>query len=313
MNSIMLMALGSTLDKTFYSLDMWFFEFFGKMQSSFLTIVAKFFTTFGDEKFVILFVLVAVALCFFKKTRKLGFALVLAMIIGTVITNGIAKPLFLRIRPYNTLQDNADYWSWYIGAGQLSESDFSFPSGHTTGATELCFVLFAYFMKNKKKFVAFIFPILAIFVAASRVYLMVHYVTDTIGAMFVGIVAGAIAIIVSKYICLIFEKVKFLDAIDAEKLFNKLDSNKKKVLSSCAISVAVVACFLVSFIPSLTEGGADAIRCDYNEDYDCQNEARCEIDENGNATYGDKYTEIAGHEGEFFCKYHWNQLNENNE
>ena len=128
---IVLMTLGNTIDKTFYGFDTAIFEFFGKMQCSFLTFVAKIFTSFGDEAFVIPMIILGV-LMLFKKTRKYGITLFFAIIIGTLITNVIVKPMALRIRPYNTLQGNADYWKWYIGAGALSESDYSFPSGHTT-------------------------------------------------------------------------------------------------------------------------------------------------------------------------------------
>ena len=150
MNPVLL-TLGDSLDKVFYSLDMWIFHFFGTIQNTFLTYVAKFFTTFGDETFVIPIIVLSVVLCFFKKTRKYGFSVLFAVIVGTLITNVVAKPMFLRIRPYNTLQENADYWSWYIGAGALSESDYSFPSGHTTSAFEIATALFICFKRIKRK------------------------------------------------------------------------------------------------------------------------------------------------------------------
>lgn len=44
-----LLTLGENIDKVFSSFDLWVFHFFGSMQCTFLTYVAKFFTTFGDE------------------------------------------------------------------------------------------------------------------------------------------------------------------------------------------------------------------------------------------------------------------------
>ena len=128
-----LLTLGENIDKVFSSFDLWVFHFFGSMQCTFLTYVAKFFTTFGDEGFIIPLVVVGAVLCLFKRTRKFGLSLIFAVVIGTLVTNIVVKPMALRVRPYNTLQGNADYWKWYIGAGALSESDYSFPSGHTTG------------------------------------------------------------------------------------------------------------------------------------------------------------------------------------
>ena len=114
-----LLTLGENIDKVFSSFDLWVFHFFGSMQCTFLTYVAKFFTTFGDEGFIIPLVVLGIVLCFFKKTRKFGFSLIFAVVIGTLVTNIVVKPMALRIRPYNTLQGNSDYWNWYIGAGAL--------------------------------------------------------------------------------------------------------------------------------------------------------------------------------------------------
>lgn len=304
-------SIGDKIDSAFFAFDTWVFSFFGAMQSGFLTTIAKIFTSFGDEAFVIPMAIFGAVLCFFKKTRKYGFALLFAIAIGTIVTNVVVKPMALRIRPYNTLQAT-DFWAqysvWYKGAGTLSESDYSFPSGHTTAAFEMAIAMALCFRSDKKKGLSYIPVIIAICTMGSRVYLMVHYATDVIGGLIVGSCAGVIAFFLSKLACLIFEKVKFLDAIDVSKLFKKLDADKSKKLSTCAICVVLVALFCVAFVPSLTEGGDEAIRCDYVGEYDCYNEAKCEIDEAGNPVYRDKYHELEGHEGEFFCKIHWNQL-----
>ena len=41
-----------------------------------------------------------------------------------------------------------------------------------------------------------------------------------------------------------------------------------------AVAVIAVAFFCISFIPALSEGGDTAVRCAYNEEYDCYNEAK---------------------------------------
>lgn len=304
-------ALGDKIDSAFFGFDMWVYSLFGAIQNDFFTVVAKIFTSFGDEAFVIPMAVFGIVLCFFKKTRKFGFALIFAIAIGTIVTNVVVKPMALRVRPYNTLQ-TTDMWSkysvWYTKAGTLSESDYSFPSGHTTAAFEMAIAMALCFRSEGKKGLSFIPPIIAVCTMGSRVYLMVHYATDVIGGFVVGTCAGVIAFYLSKLVCMIFEKVKFLDAIDVSKLFKKIKPEKVKTLSTCAVMLVLVALFCNSFIPSLSEGGNEATRCDYNEEYNCYNEAKCEIDENGNPVYRDKYPEIAGHEGEFFCKIHWKQL-----
>ena len=199
MFSPILLTIGDNIDKAFYAFDLWVFRFFGSMQCGFLTGVAKFFTAFGDENFTIPIVVLSVVLCFFKRTRKYGFSILFAVIIGTLITNVIAKPMVLRIRPYNTLQQNADYWSWYIGAGALSESDYSFPSGHTTSAVEVATALFLCFKSDKKK-IAWLFPCVALCTMGSRVYLMVHYATDVLGGLLVGVIAAVLGCLLMKLV-----------------------------------------------------------------------------------------------------------------
>ena len=226
MNPILIAAtLGDKIDSTFFGFDIWVFKFFGGIQNGFLTTVAKIFTSFGDENFVIPMAVLAVVLCFFKKTRKLGFSMLFAIAIGTIVTNVIVKPAVLRVRPYNTLQATsawAEYSKWYIGAGALSESDYSFPSGHTTAAFELAVSVALCLREKGKKKLSWIPPVIAICTMGSRVYLMVHYASDVIGGLIVGTISGVLAFYLAKLACKIFQKVKFLDNIDAEKVVKKI-------------------------------------------------------------------------------------------
>ena len=105
-------TLGDKIDSAFYGFDVAIYKIFGAMQNGFFTAISKVFTSFGDENFVIPLAVLGVILCLFKKTRKYGFALVFAIAIGTLVTNVVVKPMVLRIRPYNTLQ-NAPIWGEY--------------------------------------------------------------------------------------------------------------------------------------------------------------------------------------------------------
>lgn len=311
MNPILLAALGDTIDKTFYGFDTFVYTLFGAIQNGFFTLVAKIFTSFGDEAFVIPMAILGIVLCFFKKTRKYGFALIFAIAIGTIVTNVLVKPAVLRIRPYNTLQ-TTDFWEkysvWYKGAGALSESDYSFPSGHTTAAFEMAIATALCLRSDGKKGLSFIPPVIAICVMCSRVYLMVHYATDVLAGFIVGSCAGAIAYLLSKLVCALFEKVKFLDAIDVGKLFKKSPEKWSKI-GGCVLAVVITAFFFISFIPSLTEGGEYEKTCAYNHEnfgdeaeYDCYNSARVD-DEKYYAFDGD-----GDGDDDEYCKIHWKQL-----
>lgn len=177
----------------FDSFDMSVFTFFGEqIQGAAMNIVANFITFFGGSEFVIPMAVLGLVLSFFKKTRKFGMAVLFAVLIGTLITNLVMKPLYARPRPYVYYADNPLFMSWYEFAGAHVESDKSFPSGHTTAAFELGIAMFL--VLNKKY--SWIFPICSALVGLSRIYLMVHYVTDVLGGVLVGTFAGIMGYVI---------------------------------------------------------------------------------------------------------------------
>lgn len=292
MNQLLLTAtLGDKIDTAFYSLDMWVYNLFSAFHGPVMNKIAMAFTSFGDELFVIPVAVLAFVLCFFKKSRKYGFAILSAVVIGTLITNLVAKPAVLRIRPYNTLQGNADFWKWYTGAGAFSESDYSFPSGHTTGVFEIAVAAGICLKTKGKKLLSWVPAIIAVLTAASRIYLCVHYPTDVFGGIVVGTFAGVCGYFISVLACKICDKTK-LDTIDLGK---RLKFSSKTAVA--LVLVVIVAAFGLSFVTQFSEGG-DAQRCAYTEgDFQCYNEAKVDDED---------YPPI---DGEEYCKIHWKELN----
>ena len=203
----------------FDSFDMSVFTFFGEyVQSAFMNIVAEFITFFGGSEFVIPMAVAGALMIPFKKTRKFGLAVLFAVLVGTLLTNLVMKPLFARPRPYIYYADNPIFMSWHAFAGGHLESEKSFPSGHTTAAFELGVAIFLV-MKNKK--IAWIFPVFSALVGLSRIYLMVHYVTDVLGGVVVGTFAGIMGFVIMNAIIKKTANTKFAEFDLAEKFKKK--------------------------------------------------------------------------------------------
>ena len=100
-----------------------------------LTPIMKFITHLGDKG--ILWILIAVLLCCFKKTRPIGIMAGIALAMSVIINNAILKNLVARPRPY--LPET-------VGGQGLKllieeQGDWSFPSGHS-GASFAAAVVF---------------------------------------------------------------------------------------------------------------------------------------------------------------------------
>lgn len=117
----------------------------------------------------------AAALLVFRKTRKTGCVMAMALIMGLITANITLKPLVGRIRPYDLLE----------GIELLVERlhDFSFPSGHTIASFEGATAI-ALTCKKRYGIPALV---LASLIAISRLYLFVHYPTDVIVGCLLGI------------------------------------------------------------------------------------------------------------------------------
>lgn len=130
-------------------------------------------TLFGDAG--IFWIAFSIVMMLIPKTRKAGFAMGLALLMGLILCNLTLKPLIQRPRPYVFF----DHIAAYLSSG---ESDFSFPSGHTIASFEAATALV---LKNKKLGIPAM--ILAVLIAFSRLYLCVHYPTDVLASVVLGV------------------------------------------------------------------------------------------------------------------------------
>lgn len=172
------------------------------VRSDVLTPIMKFITHLGDKG--LFWILIAIVMLFFKKTRPLGIMAGIALVFSVLINNVLIKPNVGRIRPYEVVD----------GLKLLIEKqhDPSFPSGHS-GASFAAAVVFL--VKGPKK-IGIPAIIVAALIAFSRLYVGVHYPTDVI----CGIITGTFCAIISFMIWSITEKKaspKVADILAIEK------------------------------------------------------------------------------------------------
>lgn len=153
-----------------------------ELAGGFFTPFFKFVSLFGKQ----LVPLILLPLLFFKKTRRFGVAMTFGMLAGVLITNCCLKIVIARPRPY--ADTSSTFYQLWLTVGQAMESDNSFPSGHTCAAFSM--MTAAFLVGDRRK--SWVFFIFAVLVGISRIYLVVHYATDVIAGMIVGIAAGAI-------------------------------------------------------------------------------------------------------------------------
>ncbi|OPJ63846.1 phosphatase PAP2 family protein [Clostridium oryzae] len=131
---------------------------------------------------------ICILLILSKRYRRAGFTALTALVITTILGEGIIKHIVRRARPFTNIEDMK-----LLIARPIS---YSFPSGHTGASFAAATVLSKYF----KKYSLFIF-VLAVLIAFSRLYLYVHYPTDVLAGVILGIISGIMAnSFVNKYV-----------------------------------------------------------------------------------------------------------------
>lgn len=184
------------LNTTFYAFDKSAFlsaNALAKNASGFFTPFSQVFAILG--KGGIFFILLSIVLILFKRTRRMGVSMLLAIGVGALFTNVILKNAVARPRPYLS-EEFKPFWQ---AVGEHTESEFSFPSGHTTVTMTSMTALFL--SANKKwSWIGFVFSLI---MGLTRVYLVVHYLTDVIAGLIVGGVSG----VIGYYLCKLIFKV----------------------------------------------------------------------------------------------------------
>lgn len=113
-----------------------------------------------------------------RKYRRYGFVLLAGLALGVLTGNVILKNWIARPRP-----------CWLDPGVRLLiavPGDFSFPSGHTLSSAIGATIL----TRTDRRFGWAAIP-LAVLIAFSRLYLYVHFPSDVLGGMVLGVLIGA--------------------------------------------------------------------------------------------------------------------------
>lgn len=158
------------------SIELSILDWIQTLHTPFLDKIMVFITRLGDAG--IIWIVMSLVLLLIPKTRKSGVIMVAALIVDVLLCNVVLKNLVARTRPYD------------VNTGvQLLVArlhDYSFPSGHT--AASFASVAALYLAGEKKLWKPVL--VLACLIATSRLYLYVHYPTDVLGGILVGVVSG---------------------------------------------------------------------------------------------------------------------------
>ena len=137
----------------------------------------KFISSCGDFGLIWLILILASNLS--KYTRVASIDMLIALITSTLIGQVTIKTIVKRKRPCHTYPN--------VDMLVTVPNDYSFPSGHTITSFACSTVIFFFF--PIPGIIAYIYAFLT---GISRMYLFVHYLSDVMVAMILGIIIGYI-------------------------------------------------------------------------------------------------------------------------
>lgn len=171
------------------------------MRCQFLDIVMTIFSYMGEAGGI--WIISAIIMMCFRKTRATGVMLLCATAIGFVIGEIGLKNIVDRLRPF--LQNPE------VVPVIKPPSGYSFPSGHSCSSFAAATVIFA---RNKKIGISAL--IIASLIAFSRLYNYVHFPSDVIGGIILGVICAVVTII-------FFKKTGFDKKLSGDLKYKKIE------------------------------------------------------------------------------------------
>ena len=166
--------------ETLLNLDVGFLLFLqDSVRNPILNSIMIFITSLGNGG--MLWIAATVLLMIPKKTRKVGLMSAIALLGSLIINNNLIKNLVQRPRPFRTFPE--------LQIIIPTPSEFSFPSGHTSSS----FAAAAVFYRHLPKKLGVPSVVLAGLIGFSHLYVGVHYPTDVIAGVIMGILLSYMA------------------------------------------------------------------------------------------------------------------------
>ncbi|MDO5558160.1 MAG: phosphatase PAP2 family protein [Oscillospiraceae bacterium] len=148
------------------------------LHSEYSDVIFRNISALGNKGLV--WIIPALLMLFNKKWRKCSAMMLFALFASFIVGNCLLKNIVMRPRP-----------CWTDPSVELlikCPKDYSFPSGHSYSSFSAATSIFCF---NRKAGTAAL--ILASLIAFSRLYLFVHFPTDVISGMMLGIITGVVS------------------------------------------------------------------------------------------------------------------------
>ncbi len=154
------------------------------LRADFLTPIMKTASLFVNIG--ILWIVLGLILIIRKKTRMIGIMTLTSLALCIAVNNIFIKHLFARARPFDTYKDLIPLIK--------KPRDYSFASGHTTASFASAGILVRFLQKPYAAAVV----VFSVLVAFSRLYLGVHYPTDVLCGILIGITGSTLVYLLFK-------------------------------------------------------------------------------------------------------------------
>jgi membrane-associated phospholipid phosphatase len=156
-------------------LDITILQWIHTQSTPFLDGLFLFFTTIGNVEYILPITVLILAYLVYRRKRQSALLLLFG-VGGAAVSNIILKLLFQRDRP--------SFWQ-----SAITETGYSFPSGHAMISSALIFCIIILLWNTKYRLASIITgAIIVILIGVSRLYLGVHYPTDVIAGWSVSLV-----------------------------------------------------------------------------------------------------------------------------